>query len=147
MANINKVTLIGNLTRDPELKSTPKGTMVADLGLAINERWKDANGNEKEDTLFVDITFFGKTAEIIGKHLTKGQPIYVEGKLKLETWDDKQTGQKRSKMKVVGDNFQFLSSGPKSESSKYTRSDANNDPSNVKSYPPSQDPNNDDIPF
>lgn len=117
MPNLNKTLHMGNLTRDPELKFTPKGTAVCDFGLAVNEKWKDSNGNDKEETLFLDVTFFGKVAEIIAKHVKKGQPLYVEGKLKMETWEDKATGQNRSKMKIVGENFQFLSAGEKNSQS------------------------------
>lgn len=113
MASYNKVLLMGNLTRDPELKFTPKGTAVVDIAIAVNEKWKDANGVEKEEVLFVDVTYFGKTAEVIEKHFKKGQPIFIEGKLKLDQWEDKQTGQQRSRLKVNGDTFQFV--GNKSE--------------------------------
>lgn len=111
MPNLNKTMLMGNLTRDPELTYTAKGTPVAEFGIAVNEKRKDAQGNEKEETLFADVTFFGKVAEIIGKHLIKGRPVYIEGRLKLETWQDKTSGQQRSKMKIVGESFQFLNSG------------------------------------
>lgn len=109
MPNLNRVTLMGNLTRDPEVKYTPKGTSVCQFGLAINSTYvKD--GVKKTEVTFLDIEAWGNTADAIAKHLTKGQPIYVEGRLKTETWDDKQTGQKRHKLKVVLESFQFLSS-------------------------------------
>ncbi len=110
MANLNKVMLIGNLTRDPELRYTPKGTAVAELGLAINRVWYNEQNQKQEETTFVDITFWGRPAESAQQYLTKGRPIYVEGRLSLDTWDDKTTGQKRSKLKVVGETFQFLDS-------------------------------------
>lgn len=111
MANLNKVMLIGNLTRDPELRYTPKGTAVADLGLAVNRRVSDGNGNWSDETTFVDVTVWGNTAENSQKFLTKGRGVFVEGRLQLDTWEDKQSGQKRSKLKVVGENVQFLPDG------------------------------------
>jgi len=108
MANLNKVMLIGNLTRDPEVRYTPKGTAVADIGMAINRSYSLDDGERREETTFVDITFWGRQAEVLGQYMKKGRPLYVEGRLQLDTWDDKNTGQKRSKLKVVGENFQFL---------------------------------------
>lgn len=107
MANVNKVTLIGNLTRDPEIKYTPKGTAVCDISLAINRTWKDGD-TKKEETTFVDITLWGRVAEVAGEYCRKGNPLYVEGRLAVESWDDKETGKKRSKMKVIGENIQLL---------------------------------------
>ena len=111
MANFNKVILAGNLTRDPELRYTPKGTAVARLGLAINRKWKSETGEMKEEVTFVDVDAFGRTAETIGQYLKKGRPILIEGRLRYETWEDKQTKQKKSKLGVVLENFQFLDSG------------------------------------
>ncbi len=108
MASVNKVLLIGNLTRDPELRYTPKGSAVADLGLAVNRRYTLDNGERVEETTFVDITLWGRQAEIAGQYLSKGRSVFIEGRLQLDTWDDKQTGQKRSKLKVIGENVQFL---------------------------------------
>lgn len=110
MANLNKVMLIGNLTRDPELRHTPKGTAVAEIGLAINRVWNDDSGQKQEEVTFVDVTLWGRQAEIAQQYLTKGKPVYIEGRLQIESWDDKQTGQKRSKLKVVGETMQFLGS-------------------------------------
>jgi single-strand DNA-binding protein len=110
MANFNKVILAGNLTRDPELRYTPKGTAIAKIGLAINRKWKSESGEMKEETTFVDVNAFGKTAETIGQYLKKGRPILIEGRLRYETWDDKQSGQKRSKLGVVMESFQFIDS-------------------------------------
>jgi single-strand DNA-binding protein len=107
MASLNKVMLIGNLTRDPELKYTPKGMAVTDLGLAVNRRYV-VDGEKREEVAFIDVTYFGKGAEIIAHYMKKGNPMYVEGRLKLDSWDDKSTGQKRSKLTVIGDEFQFL---------------------------------------
>ena len=111
MANFNKVILMGNLTRDPELRYTPKGTAVARIGLACNRKWKSETGELKEEVTFVDVDAFGKTAETIGQYLKKGRPILIEGRLRYETWEDKQTKQKKSKLGVVLENFQFLDSG------------------------------------
>lgn len=111
MANFNKVILAGNLTRDPELRYTPKGTAIAKIGLAINRKWKSETGEMKDETTFVDASAFGKTAETIGQYLKKGRPILIEGRLRYETWDDKQSGQKKSKLGVVLESFQFLDSG------------------------------------
>jgi single-strand DNA-binding protein len=111
MANYNKVILAGNLTRDPELRYTPKGMAIAKLGLAINRSWKNEAGETKEDVTFVDVDAFGRQAEVIGQYLKKGRPILMEGRLRLDQWDDKQTGQKRSKLGVVLEAFQFMDSG------------------------------------
>ena len=111
MASFNKVILAGNLTRDPELRYTPKGTAVARLGLACNRKWKSESGEMKEEVTFVDVDAFGKTAETIGQYLKKGRPILIEGRLRYDTWEDKQSGQKKSKLSVVLENFQFLDSG------------------------------------
>lgn len=111
MANLNRVFLIGNLTRDPELRVTPKGTAICQFGLAVNRQFKDEAGQTRDETTFVDIEAWGRQGETIAKYVTKGRPLFVEGRLKLDSWDDKTTGQKRSKMKVVLENFQFLGSG------------------------------------
>lgn len=108
MPSLNKVMLMGNLTRDPEVRYTPKGTAVTDVGLAINRFFTSENGEKREETTFVDITFWGRQAENIGQYMKKGRPLFVEGRLQLDTWQDKQTGQNRSRLKVIGDNFQFL---------------------------------------
>ena len=110
MANLNKVMLIGNLTRDPEIKYTPKGSAIAELGLAINRYWTTETGEKKEETTFVDVTLWGRQAEIAKEYLSKGKPVYIEGRLQLDTWDDKQTGQKRSKLRVTGEQMQLLGS-------------------------------------
>ena len=111
MPNLNKVMLIGNLTRDPEVKHTPKGTAVAELGLAINRTYT-VNEEKREEVTFIDVTLWGRTAEIAGEYLKKGHPAYIEGRLQLDTWDDKQTGQKRSKLKVIGEALQLLGTKP-----------------------------------
>lgn len=113
MANFNKVILLGNLTRDPEVRYTPKGTAVAEVGLAINRFIPASDGGEKrEETTFVDVTLWGRTAEIAGEYLKKGRPVLIEGRLQLDTWDDKTSGQKRSKLKVVGETMQLLGGRP-----------------------------------
>ena len=110
MANVNKVILIGNLTREVELKTTPKGTAIASISLAINRKYK-VGEETKEEVTFVEVELWGRLAEIAGDYAKKGQPLYVEGRLKLDTWDDKETGAKRSKMKVVGETLQLLGGG------------------------------------
>lgn len=109
-ASVNRVTLLGNLTRDPERRVTPKGTVVCQFAMALNESYKDGNGKTVEDTTFVDVEAFGKQAETIAKYVGKGRLLYVEGKLRLDTWETKE-GEKRSKMKVVLTSFQFLPDG------------------------------------
>ena len=112
MNGFNKVILAGNLTRDPELRYTPSGTAIAKFGLAVNRKWKDSQTNEmKEEVTFIDIDAFGRQAETIGQYLKKGRPILLEGRLKLDQWEDKQTQQKRSRLGVVLESFQFLDSG------------------------------------
>ena len=111
MANLNKVMLIGNLTRDPELRVTPKGTAICTFSLAVNRKFKDESGGEREEVTYVDIEAWGKSGENIAKYCTKGRPLFVEGRLRLDQWEDKTTKEKRSRMKVVCENFQFLGGG------------------------------------
>lgn len=111
MANLNKVLLLGNLTRDPELRYTPKGTAVADIALAINRIWTNEQNQRQEETTYVDITLWGRQAELAQQYLTKGRGCFIEGRLQMDTWEDKATGQKRSKLKVVAENLQFLPDG------------------------------------
>jgi single-strand DNA-binding protein len=108
MASLNKVFLIGNLTRDPELRVTPKGTAICQFGLAVNRQYKDDTGATRDETTFVDIEAWGKQGELVAKYLTKGSPAFVEGRLRLDQWEDKTSGQKRSRLKIVLDNVQFL---------------------------------------
>ncbi|MFN9977806.1 MAG: single-stranded DNA-binding protein, partial [Phycisphaerae bacterium] len=104
MASFNKVLLVGNVTRDPEVRYTPSGMAVTEIGLAVNRYWTDKSTNErKEETTFVDITLWGRQAEIAGEYLAKGRPVLIEGRLQLDQWEDKETGQKRSKLRVVGE--------------------------------------------
>ena len=115
MASFNKVILVGNLTRDPELRYTPKGTAIAKIGLAVNRVWNNEAGEKKEEVTFVDVEVWGRTAENVGQYMRKGRPILIEGRLKLDQWDDKQTGQKKSRLGVVAETVQFLGSAPGSE--------------------------------
>jgi single-strand DNA-binding protein len=112
MANLNKVMLIGNVTRDPEIKYTPKGSAVTDLGIAVNRVYTPEGGEKREETTFVDVTLWGRQAEIAGEYCKKGRSIYIEGRLQLDSWEDKTSGQKRSKLRVVGENFQLLGPRP-----------------------------------
>jgi single-strand DNA-binding protein len=115
MANLNRVLLIGNLTRDPEVRYTPKGTAVTDIGIAVNRVYSGDDGEKKEETTFVDVTLWGRQAEVAQEYLKKGRPVFVEGRLQLDTWDDKQTGQKRSRLRVVAENMQMLGSRGENE--------------------------------
>lgn len=110
MASFNKVILVGNLTRDPELRYTPKGMAIAKIGMAVNRNWTNEAGEKKEEVTFVDVDIFGRTAENVAQYMKKGRPILIEGRLRLDQWDDKQTGQKRSKLGVVAETVQFLGS-------------------------------------
>ncbi len=111
MASYNRVVLLGNLTRDPELRYLPSGMAVVDAGLAVNDRRKAPDGQWVDETTFVDVTFFGRTAEVVGEYLTKGSQVLIEGRLKLDTWETSD-GQKRSKLKVIAERMQML--GPPS---------------------------------
>lgn len=111
MASFNKVILAGNLTRDPELRYTPKGTAIAKLGLALNRSYTTESGERREEVTFVDVDAFGRQAEVIGQYMRKGRPILVEGRLKLDQWEDKTTHQKKSRLGVVLESFSFLDSG------------------------------------
>ena len=159
MAYLNKVFLIGNLTRDPELRVTPKGTAICSFGLAVNRQYRDESGTARDETTFVDIEAWGKQGELVSKYLTKGSPCMVEGRLRLDSWEDKNTQQKRSKLKVVLDNVQFLSRGPGGGSSA-PGGDMNGEPAEERhSAPPPRSPSRpapapesapgleDDVPF
>lgn len=154
MANLNKVMLIGNLTRDPEVKYTPKGTAVTDAGLAINRVYTTDGGEKREDTIFVDVTFWGRTAEVVNQYCKKGSPLFVEGRLQLDSWEDKQTGQKRSKLRVVGEAIQLLGGRPSGSGSQgHPDEEAPNPQRPAPRETPSQEPappqqsEDDDIPF
>ena len=170
MASFNKVMIMGNLTRDPEIKYTPKGTAIADIGLAVNRNYTTDSGEKREEVTFIDVTLWGRVAEIVGEYCKKGRPLFVEGRLHLDTWDDKTTGQKRSKLKVVGENIQLLGSreggagggggtgggggGEHGESRSEGRPPQQNRPASRPASPPARPPADpdldapeDDIPF
>ena len=146
MASLNKVMLIGNLTRDPELRYIPDGTAVADLGLAVNRNYASREGERKTETCFVDVVVWRKTAESCKEYLQKGSPIFVEGRLQLDTWENNQ-GEKRSKMRVVAERVQFLSSSQKSRSDMGSGvADAANF-QGAQPQPADESKSNDDMPF
>jgi single-strand DNA-binding protein len=151
-ASLNKVLLMGNLTRDPEVKYTPKGTAVCDLGIAINDSYKAQDGTIKETVTYVDVEVWGRTAENCKQYLTKGRPVFVEGQLKLDQWE--QDGQKKSKLKVRADRVQFLGGGPgRSSGGGEQRSSSSSDTGRTAARPSSTvsedapPPIDDDIPF
>lgn len=157
MANLNKVMLIGNLTRDPELRYTPKGTAVADISLAINRVWNNEQNQKQEETIFVDVTLWGRQAELAQQYLTKGRGAYIEGRLQMDTWDDKETGKKRSKLKVIGENLQFLPDGRSGggggyaerpqQASRPPQQQRSAPPQGASAAPPDEYQEEDDIPF
>jgi single-strand DNA-binding protein len=155
MPGYNKVILIGNLTRDPELRYTPKGVAIAKLGLAVNRSWRDsATGELKEEVTFVDVDAFGKQAETLGQYMKKGSPLMVEGRLRLDSWEDKQTNQKRSKLGVILESFQFLDSGRNREGGAPDAPAPRSRPNQAATPPPSPategdegPPEEDDVPF
>ena len=145
MASFNKVILMGNLTRDPELRYTPKGTAVAKLGLAVNRSWRNAEGQQQDETTFVDVDAFGKQAETLGQYMQKGRPILIEGRLKLDQWEDKNTGQNRSKLGVILEKFSFVGGGQNSGNTPPSQAPA---PPPTSEVPPFEDgPSDDDVPF
>ena len=152
MASYNRVVLVGNLTRDPEVRYTTGGTAVTDVGMAINRYWTDRNTNERrEETTFVDVTLWGRQAEVASEYLAKGRPVLIEGRLQMDQWEDSETGQKRSKLKVVGETMQLL--GSRGDAKRSDRPDtaaapvANADPAeSFYDSPPSQ-PADGDVPF
>lgn len=141
--NLNKVTVAGNLVRDPELRYTPKGSAVVKIGIAVNRNWTGEDGQKKEEVTFIDCEAWGKVAEIIGQYCKKGRPIYVEGRLKLDSWEDKNTKQKMSKLKVVVDSFQFVGGKPEGDTQRSTP------PPRPTAAPPAAEPppESDDVPF
>jgi single-strand DNA-binding protein len=112
MASLNKVMLIGNLTRDPEIRYTPKGSPVADLSLAVNRSYQTESGEKMDEVTYVDVVLWARLAELAGQYLQKGRPVFIEGRLQMDTWEDKATGQKRSRLRVVGESMQFLGGNP-----------------------------------
>jgi single-strand DNA-binding protein len=151
MANLNRVLLIGNLTRDPEVRYTPKGTAVADIGIAVNRVYSGDDGERKEEVTFVDVTLWGRQAEVAQEYLKKGRQVFIEGRLQLDTWDDKQTGQKRSRLRVVAENMQMLGSRADSETgSPAAGTQRRTSPPPPQRQPPKDpdlDAEPDDIPF
>ena len=156
MANLNKVFLMGNLTRDPELRYTPSGTAVCDFGLAVNRRWRGQDGEQRDETCFVDITAWARQAEVISEYCRKGRPLFVEGRLRLDSWET-QDGQKRSKLKVTLEGFQFIGgrgdggrSSERGESGDQPRKRAPAGPPQEQDKPQEDagfSPGDDDIPF
>lgn len=153
MASFNKVILLGNLTRDPEVRYTPKGSAVCDLGLAVNRTYTLDNGEKREEVTFVDVVLWARLAEIAGEYLKKGRPVFIEGRLQLDTWDDKQSGQKRSKLRVIGETMQLLGSRPGGAAGGESSSDEERPArAAAKTSPPPKpagpvDPDDDEIPF
>ena len=148
MASFNKVILMGNLTHDPELRYTPSGTAIAKLGLAVNRVWRDAEGQQKEEVTFVDVDAFGKQAETIGQYMQKGRPILVEGRLKLDQWEDKNTGQNRSRLGVVLERFTFVGGGGgQAGGGDAAPQQSAPPPSEPAGGPPVDAPGDDDVPF
>jgi len=154
MASFNKVILAGNLTRDPEMRYTPKGTAVARIGMAVNRNWKNEAGETKEEVTFVDVEAFGRQAEVIAQYMKKGRPLLIEGRLKLDQWEDKNTHQKQSKLKVVLEGFSFLDArSPDSGTNPSPDSRARPAPAaqpGAVSEPPETEPpgpEEDDVPF
>lgn len=145
MASLNKIMLIGNLTRDPETKFTAKGTAITDIGLAVNRVWTPEGGEKREEVTFIDITFWGRQAEVIAEYGKKGKPLYVEGRLTLDSWDDKETGKKRTKLKVTGENFQFV--GGKSDGEPGQQREPQRQQRPAPAQASTQDDDGDSIPF
>jgi len=110
MASLNKVMIIGNLTRDPEIKYTPKGQAIAEISLAVNRNYSTADGEKREEVTYLEVTFWGKQAEVLGQWMKKGRPLYIEGRLRLDSWEDKESGKKQSRLRITGEEFQFLGS-------------------------------------
>lgn len=147
MAYLNKVFLIGNLTRDPELRTTPKGTAICQFGIAVNRQFKDESGATRDETTFVDIEAWGKQGELVAKYLSKGSLAMVEGRLKLDQWEDKQSGQKRSKLKVVLDNVQFLTSRGGGGGGGQAAEEGDRQPPAPARQAPAPDKGDEDVPF
>ena len=162
MASFNKVILVGNLTRDPEVRYTPKGSAVCDLGLAVNRQYSLEGGEKREEVTFVDVVLWARLAEIAGEYLKKGRPVLIEGRLQLDSWDDKQSGQKRTKLRVVGETMQLLGGrqgggegepDERGSSSGYSSGSGGGGGGRSMSAPPPRsaprpvEPDDDDIPF
>ena len=141
MSNFNKVLLMGRLTRDPQLTYLPNQTAVVEFGLAVNRKWKSREGEDKDETCFVDCRIFGRRAEVINKYCKKGNPLFIEGRLTFDSWTS-QDGTKRSKLRVTVENFEFLGGGASGQGARQTEQNADNADSQVE-----QNRNSDDIPF
>src|SRR5216117_3575796 len=153
MASFNKVILLGNLTRDPEVRYTPKGSAVCDLGLAVNRVYTLDSGEKREEVTYVDVVLWARLAEIAGEYLKKGRPVFIEGRLQLDTWDDKQSGQKRSKLRVIGETMQLLGGRPPgagggtAEAGEGGRESRSSKPAPPPKAAPSAPDDDDEIPF
>ena len=153
MASFNKVILLGNLTRDPEVRYTPKGSAVCDLGIAINRSYTLDSGEKREEVTYVDVVLWSRLAEIAGEYLKKGRPIFIEGRLQLDTWDDKQSGQKRSKLRVIGETMQLLGGRPPgagggaTEGAEGARESRPSKPAPPPKAGAAAEPDDDEIPF
>jgi single-strand DNA-binding protein len=154
MASFNKVILLGNLTREPEVRYTPKGSAVCDLGIAVNRVYTTDSGEKREEVTYVDVVLWARLAEIAGEYLKKGRPIFIEGRLQMDTWDDKQTGQKRTRLRVVGESMQLLGSRPAGTgaAAEAAEEDRQISGGSKASAPPSKpaakaEPDEDEIPF
>jgi len=151
MASFNKVILLGNLTRDPEVRYTPKGSAVCDLGLAVNRSYTLDSGEKREEVTFVDVVLWSRLAEIAGEYLKKGRPVFIEGRLQLDTWDDKQSGQKRSKLRVIGETMQLLGGRPSGAGGGGEAGDESKSARGKTAPPPkaptANEPDDDEIPF
>ena len=152
MASFNKVILLGNLTRDPEVRYTPKGSAVCDLGIAVNRQYTLDSGEKREEVTFVDVVLWSRLAEIAGEYLKKGRPIFIEGRLQLDTWDDKQSGQKRSKLRVIGKTMQLLGGRPPAAGGAAEGGEGSKEARSSKPAPPPKagaaaEPDDDEIPF
>lgn len=158
MASFNKVILAGNLTRDPELRYTPKGTAVAKIGLAVNRQYTTETGEKREEVSFIDVEAWGRQGEVIAQYMKKGRPLLIEGRLKLDSWEDKNTKQKMSKLKVVLESFSFIDSNrgdaPGGEGGPSGPPPSSSRPAPSRPAPPSGPPlegdgppESDDVPF
>lgn len=153
MASFNKVILMGNLTRDPELRQTQSGTSVCRFSIAVNRSYNGQDGNLREETCFIEVDSFGRTAENIGKYFSKGKPILLEGRLRQDTWDDKETGKSRSKLVVVLDRFEFVGGSSRDSGSDFDQSSSGNSYKRTSPAPRGKVPErvddleDDDVPF
>jgi single-strand DNA-binding protein len=147
MASFNKVILLGNLTRDPEVRYTPKGSAVCDLGIAVNRVYTTDSGEKREEVTFVEVVLWARLAEIAGEYLKKGRPVFIEGRLQMDSWDDKQTGQKRTKLRVVGESMQLLGGRPGGAGAATETSEENPKASAPAKASTPAAPDEDEIPF